>query len=696
MANFLMRPMTLPPPPPRYPKMEYHMETSGRWLAIDWHGGTHSQWTEILNCIKSLPQKRYDGKTKKWMVPATESVMQWLRVAGWGADEMPKFHLPEPVIAPPLDKTRVLEGLYPYQVEFLRFSQGKPRLCLWDGMGCIDGNATVLVRKRDALSSREMPLETFYKHYCRQTGAGWQIWCMQGKTFGWGDVADVLYKGPRQCVELKMPGHRTLICTPDHKVRTRLSWEEARSLRGMQVACNKKKLGSHDKVRYTKVFAVAEAGEHAVYDVRVVDHANFVASGVVVHNCGKTLQALAWIRYHRLDPVLIVVNAATKLQWQANYHQWLDGVWDHEIDVLTGKTPRRLEAGKSYIINWDILTYWQDALANHKFRGVVADEAQAVGDKGSKRTKAFMEIAKSAPFLLAMSGTPARSRPVQLWPVLHCINPKVFENFFAFAEYFGAPKETPFGRVYPGASHAKELHAELQKIAIRRLKEDVLKDLPRKTRSIVPMETDSSLMDVYNHEEDSMTGDETGAVLKSKLESLTGFAYDAKAASVKAWLRDFLDSEEKLVVYAWHRAVVEGLAEELKDKNPAVLYGGMTDTAREAAKDRFIKDESCRVLIANIQSGGVGIDGLQKVCCNCCFVECSVVPADHDQAEDRLCRIGQELPVTCYYCVAPGTIDDDLIAILDRKANTLSKVIDGHKVSPEMLLQNIMQKRFSV
>ena len=522
------------------------MESAGRWIAIDWHGGTPSQWNAIKEAIKSLPQRRYNGQTKKWLVPATEALIRWLKLGGWGHDDdedPSKFALPDPVIAPPLDQTRVLAGLYPYQVQFLRFSQGKPRLCLWDGMGV-----------------------------------------------------------------------------------------------------------------------------------------------------GKTVQALAWIRYQRLSPVLIICNSATKLQWKENWERWLKDAWPHEVRVLTGKTPYRLEEGMSYIINWDILTYWQDALVNHKFRGVVADEAQAVGERSSKRTKAFMEIAKSAPFLLAMSGTPARSRPVQLWPVLNCINPKVFENFFDFAEYFGAPKETPFGRVYPGITHAKQLHAELQKIAIRRLKEDVLKDLPKKTRSFVPMEVDASLMAAYEADEESIAGDEAGATLEAKLASLTRSAYNAKAESVKGWIHDFLDSEEKLVIFAWHRAAVEDLADDLKDRNPAVLYGGMTEKAREEAKDKFVQDESCRVLIANIQSGGVGIDGLQKVCSSCCFVECSVTPADHDQAEDRLCRIGQELPVTCYYLLAPNTIDEDLVAILARKTNTLSKVIDGHKADPNMLLQTIMQR----
>lgn len=522
------------------------METSGRWIAIDWHGGSSAQWNEIRNAIKSLPQRRYNGQTKKWLVPATEAYIQWLKAGGWGKDELAgaRFVLPDPVIAPPLDQTRVLQGLYSYQVQFLRFSQGKPRLCLWDGMGV-----------------------------------------------------------------------------------------------------------------------------------------------------GKSVQALAWIRYQRLDPVLIICNSATKLQWGENWERWLKDAWPHEVKVLTGKTPCRLEEGMSYIINWDILTYWQDALVNHKFRGVVADEAQAAGERTSKRTKAFMEIAKSAPFLLAMSGTPARSRPVQLWPVLNCINPKVFENFFDFAEYFGAPKETPFGRKYPGASHAKELHKELQKIAIRRLKEDVLKDLPKKTRSIVPMETDAALMRTYAADEEAISGDENAVTLEAKLASLTRSAYNAKESSVKLWLQEFLESGEKLVVFAWHRAVVEDLMEYLNQWCPVCLYGGMSEKAREMAKEQFITMDCCKVLVANIQSGGVGIDGLQKVCSNCCFVECSVTPADHDQAEDRLCRIGQELPVTCHYLVAHGTVDDDLVAILDRKANTLSKVIDGHKADPAMLLQNIMTRR---
>lgn len=537
----------LPPTVAPFKEASYTWSEQGRYISFDWHTPNKLHWNLILSAVKRLPGKRYDAKTKKWLVPDNPSIRRWMAESGWnGTSEAPSFTLPEPVVAPPLDMARVLKGLYPYQVQFLRFSQGKPRLCLWDGCGV-----------------------------------------------------------------------------------------------------------------------------------------------------GKTVQALAWIRYHRMQSVLIIANAATKLQWKMNFEKWLGETWPLKVEVLSGKTPRQLDPGKSYIINWDILAYWKSTLANHHFRGVVADEAQAVGDRTSKRTKAFMEVALSAPFLLAMSGTPARTRPVQLWPVLHCINPEVFASFFPFAEYFGAPKETPFGRTYPGATHSEELHLELQKIAIRRLKEDVLKDLPKKTRSIVPMETDATYMAAYTEDEESASDDVSAIEAREKLISLARSAYMAKAASVKIWIKDFLDMGEKLIVYAWHRSVVEDLMECLKDYHPACLYGGMTEKAREEAKSQFITNESCRVLVANIQSGGVGIDGLQTVCSNCCFAECSVIPADHDQAEDRLCRVGQSLPVTCWYLVAEGTIDYDIMGMLDRKANTLSKVIDGHKVDPSMLLHNILHRHNS-
>lgn len=544
MPGFILN--ALPAPPEKFPRMEYRVEDKENgWLYLDWHGPDKNAWKTILESIKGLPFRRFDGPTKRWVVPSTRAMRDWLNAAGFTNETVVKppvkYQLPDRPLVPPLDKSRVVDGLFPFQVDFLRFSQGRARLCLFDEQGT-----------------------------------------------------------------------------------------------------------------------------------------------------GKTIQALAWARYYSNFPLLIIVNAPTKVQWKHQFEKWIPYV---KVDILSGKTPYRLEAGKSYIINWDILTDWQENLVSHKFRAVVADEVQAVGDKSSKRTKAFMAVAKSAPRMLAMSGTPARSRPAQLWPLLNCINEHVFPNFYQFAEYFGGPKDTPWGRQYTGATHTKELHDLLVKIALRRTKAQVLQDLPDKTVDIVPMDIDSTAMDKYIAEEAGISAEDKGASLQAKLVSLARTAYAVKQASVKEWVKDYLSSGSKLVIFAWHRSVVEDLAEYLKDYNPAVLYGGIGEKAREESKGKFIKDETCRVMVANITSGGVGIDGLQDVCSACCFVECSMTPADHWQAEDRLHRTGQKSAVNVYYLIAPGTVDDDAVSLLDRKTKNLSKVIDGHAPAETQLLQSLMRRR---
>ena len=75
-----------------------------------------------------------------------------------------------------------------------------------------------------------------------------------------------------------------------------------------------------------KVVDVSDAGTRHTYDVKVLNHGNFLANRIVVHNCGKTLEALSWMVYAKADPALIVVNAPTKLQWMSAYYRWVGSV----------------------------------------------------------------------------------------------------------------------------------------------------------------------------------------------------------------------------------------------------------------------------------------------------------------------------------------------------------------------------------
>ena len=409
---------------------------------------------------------------------------------------------------------------------------------------------------------------------------------------------------------------------------------------------------------------------------------------------GKTLQSLAWIAYNRSFPALIVVNAPTKLQWEKEFRRWLSLVpgCPHRVQILYGTRTRKLDKSCSYIVNWDILTYWQDELAATGFECLIGDEAQAIGNPESKRALAFRHLAAVIPECIVMSGTPARSRPAQFWTMVSCVDPKMFPTYKGYLWRYTCPKATPWGVQFEGARNVKELHAKLVSVMLRRTKDDVMKDLPPKTLDVVPLEADAAEMAEYNSEEAGIA-DLQGIAAREKLTNLTRTAYAVKEKSLLNWVRCFMESDEKLLLFAWHRDVVDKLFEELKEYNPAKIYGGVTLQQRESEKEKFIQDDSCRIMICNIQSGGTGVDGFQKVCCNVAFAEFASTSTDMEQAEDRLHRGGQERPVSVYYLIATGTIDEDMAEALDSKKKVLASVLDGKQASDLDLIATIAERR---
>jgi SWI/SNF-related matrix-associated actin-dependent regulator 1 of chromatin subfamily A len=412
---------------------------------------------------------------------------------------------------------------------------------------------------------------------------------------------------------------------------------------------------------------------------------------------GKTVQSLAWMVYAKADPALIVVNAPTKLQWMSAYYRWVGSVpgVHPRVSVLRGRTPYWLEKGVSYIINWDILPSWEEQLSQMGFRLLIGDEVQAIGNPKSQRARAFMRLARCISQVIGMSGTPAMSRPAQFWPLLNIMEPSVFGNHYRFLQRYCRPRSNGFGVTYDGASHVEELHSLLVKCMLRRTKEEVMGDLPPKVMEVVPLEVDMKAMEEYRAQE-ATAFREDGVSSKEMRERVAGLlrtAYALKEPALMQWVRDFLDSGRKLLLFAWHRDVVDLIHLGLRDWKPARLYGGMSTADREAARSMFINDPDCRVMVANIQSGGVGIDGFQDVCSDVAFAEFSHTPLYHRQAEDRLHRSGQRSSVTSYYLVAPGTVDMDAVEVLDDRAKMLDGVLDGKEAADIDLLTELMERR---
>lgn len=724
----ILRPKGMPEP--AYPQLapvqgvRYSAEykEGGKFISIAWVAHESGDWQKVLAAVRQLPRRKYNAATKRWEVPATPAMLSWLSVAGFPEPRKPEKKPKAPQFDPgvdPVEEQRkkidaftldldapLIPGLRNYQLDFLKFaSMRHGRLALGDEMGCIDGEALVQVNRHGA--AKRMTLAAFFrkfhgddprKRYTLQERP-WFIRCIhQDGAFRLGEVVDVIDSGERECVRVTFEDGRTLVCTPDHELKTESGWVAAERSVGLQVVCNGTeacaKCGNPHAVR---VVSVESVGTRHTYDVKVLNHANFLADGVVVHNCGKTVEALSWLVYAKRYPALIVVNAPTKLQWQCAYFRWVGSVPGNvpRVAVLQGKTTYMLEPGVSYIINWDILSDWESKLALMDFKLLIGDEVQAIGNPGSRRSRAFRRLAQKIHDVIGMSGTPAMSKPAQFWPLLNILEPEMFKNQRAFLYRYCAPKHNGFSLQFNGASNVKELHAKLVSCMLRRTKDQVLKDLPPKVMEVVPLEVDARAFQDYKAAE-AAAFDTEGTSEKDMRERVAGLlrtAYALKEKNLLQWVRDFLESGQKLLLFAWHRDVVDLLHTTLKDYNPAKIYGGMNQAEREDARKRFIEDGTCRLMVANIQSGGVGIDGFQDVCSNVAFAEFSYTPNAHRQAEDRLHRSGQKSSVTSYYLVAPGTVDMDAVEVLDDRAKMLDGVLDGKEAADVDLLGELLERR---
>jgi len=418
---------------------------------------------------------------------------------------------------------------------------------------------------------------------------------------------------------------------------------------------------------------------------------------------GKTVMALEYVRRHpKSFPCVIVCPASVKFVWQHEILRFLG----KRASIADGqRPPKQFMRPPILIINYDILRHWLPWLRKMKPKLIVIDESQYLANNGSKRTKAARELCKGNRRVLALSGTPLLNRPIELFPVLHILRPDEFSSRWSFAQQFCAPKYTPWGWDYKGASNLDKLHELLTStVMVRRRKVDVLHDLPEKVRSIIPIPL-SNPSEYYGANEDFMAWlyrlDPTKALGAARAEAVVKVGYllrltaELKLPFVIEWVNNWLaNTDEKLVLFAVHRKIVQALHEQCKTKS-VVIDGSVTGRKRQETIKEF-QHGSSRLLIGNIKAAGVGITLTASH--TIAFTELGWTPGSMTQAEDRCHRIGTTETVWINYLVAHGTIEEKLCALLQQKQQVLSKTLDGGKMKGDLnildeLLRGLTLKR---
>lgn len=337
---------------------------------------------------------------------------------------------------------------------------------------------------------------------------------------------------------------------------------------------------------------------------------------------------------------------------------------------------------------WEILSYDQvmrHGVTRSRYTGWIGDEIHFCKNSESKRTKAVFGrggVARLADYKWPMSGTMApNGRPIELWPMLKTLCPSFKDVSFAgYAQKYCGAYYDGFGWNVKGASNIDELARLLRGFMIRRTKKQVFPDRLEPLVSRVPLELAGSDMTAILAEEEAIGGRELRLSPSkekfsqmgdtSKLLHLLGMA---KVRLVSRFVHDQLETVDKVVVFFRHVEVGRQLMLSLGQSGfqPVMYRGGMSDSEKDAAKAKFMGGLYPRVLLAQQQAAGTGINGLQKVCSTAVLAEPPWTPGDTEQIIDRLDRMGQEDDlVTAYILYAKGTLDGVVVSVHDRKERT--------------------------
>ncbi len=416
---------------------------------------------------------------------------------------------------------------------------------------------------------------------------------------------------------------------------------------------------------------------------------------------GKTVQAIGVINADYLTAglplhVLIVCPAGLITNWLRELDEWCNAPM--QLKIMSYNQADKINADHV----WDVM---------------VIDEAHYIKNPASRRSQVVSALAKKAKRVLLLSGTPIENRPIELWPLVKIACPEEWDKpgaafpviapaqktshpgegpgFWEFAKRYCDLKRTYYsssrgGRKsawdFSGASNLEELNRRLRETCmVRRLKRDVLTELPPKFRQLVVLEgkkTDDSDLCPELTEDNYEQSVKALRANRVAFEEWSKRRHEQALAKVDAayqFIEDALASNDggKIIVFCHHLDVAEKLLWMLRDSggiHAVTLTGKSTKADKDAAIRAFQGDNTCRVIVGTIGAMGVGFT--LTAASHVIFVELDPVPGRVTQAEDRAHRIGQKESVLVQHLVTDGSLCARMAKILVKKQDVISQAID--------------------
>lgn len=420
---------------------------------------------------------------------------------------------------------------------------------------------------------------------------------------------------------------------------------------------------------------------------------------------GKTLQALLLAAQYKEEwPLLVIAPSSLRFVWRDQAAQWLPHLVGDEgqhVHVLTGGRCKAPQDVRIVVSTYDLLRrheQYRSRPDGRDFLVVVVDESQNIKEGKTQRTKTVVGLCKSARRVVLLSGTPALNRATELYTQLEALLPHQMPSFTQFAERYCNKEIQRFGKKtiekWGGARRNAELnHLLTGSVMIRRLKRDVLDQLPPKRRMRVPLDPEKMDQDTLKEVERIMKGhagteatdfeqegQKSGVVNLGQTAQLFSLTAKAKVGAVLDYLENqLLAQNAKFLFFGHHQHMLDSAEQKLRSLGTQYIRidGTTHHSQRPVLVEQFQEKESVRVALLGITAAGVGIT--LTAAHLVVFGELYWVPGLILQAEDRAHRLGQRDCVTVQYLVASGTLDDAVFKALERKTLATTAMLDGRQ-----------------
>lgn len=423
---------------------------------------------------------------------------------------------------------------------------------------------------------------------------------------------------------------------------------------------------------------------------------------------GKTLQIIAFLLSQKKSKSIVVVPTSVIYNWMDEFEKFAPSI---RIGLVHGSKSKRdkvlrdfkrglgIKIGeenlkeKSYE-KYDVLltTYGtlkndEKAYENLSFDYCIIDEAQNIKNPAAQATLSVKNIKSRCN--IALTGTPIENNLMELWSIFDFVMPGYLFTKDRFRERFILDE-----------SNLSELKSLITPFILRRLKEDVLSELPEKLEKKYLVEMKGKQKQLYSFYVKAIKNqlNENKSSEKSGRDKINLFAYltklreicldpslvvpdykgeSSKLTVVKEIVKDASESGKKILLFSQFTSVLQKIEEDFKKQNISYLYldGGTSAKDRVERVKRFNEDSNSKVFLISLKAGGVGLN----------LTSASVVihfdpwwnPAVEDQATDRAHRFGQENKVEVIKLVAKDTIEEKIVLMQEDKRELIQSLMDG-------------------